>query len=70
LLWDLDSFTIKRALNGAHDIGIQQAIFSPSGEFIITCFKNDEIVGWDVHALQVTPARATVQSPLCLRALG
>eukprot|EP00040_Diaphanoeca_grandis_P001873 m.19868 g.19868 ORF g.19868 m.19868 type:complete len:889 (-) comp12648_c0_seq1:1726-4392(-) len=53
LLWDLKTLTITRALNGARNIGIQLAIYTPSGEQILTLFKNDEIVVWDVKDLKV-----------------
>ncbi|EDO35457.1 predicted protein [Nematostella vectensis] len=51
-LWDLDTFTRKRTLNGAQTVGIQQGLFLPLSNTIVTCFKDDSIFAWDSESLQ------------------
>ncbi|KAK3746386.1 hypothetical protein QZH41_018222 [Actinostola sp. cb2023] len=50
-LWDLDTFTRKRTLNGAQTVGIQKGFFLPLSNTIITCFKDDSIFAWDSESL-------------------
>lgn len=50
-LWDLDTFTRKRTLNGAQTVGIQKGFFLPLSNTIVTCFKDDSIFAWDSESL-------------------
>ncbi|XP_015780139.1 PREDICTED: TBC1 domain family member 31-like [Acropora digitifera] len=51
-LWDLDTFSRKRTLNGAQTVGIQQVLFLPLSNSIVTCFKDDSLFVWDSETLK------------------
>ncbi|EDV21189.1 uncharacterized protein TRIADDRAFT_30536 [Trichoplax adhaerens] len=51
-LWDLETFTHQRTLNGAQKVGIMKVCFLPSSNNILTCFKDDTIFVWDMENLQ------------------
>ncbi|PFX32292.1 TBC1 domain family member 31 [Stylophora pistillata] len=51
-LWDLDTFSRKRTLNGAQTVGIQQVLFLPLSNTMITCFKDDSLFVWDSETLK------------------
>ncbi|XP_068723216.1 TBC1 domain family member 31-like [Montipora capricornis] len=51
-LWDLDTFSRKRTLNGAQTVGIQQVLFLPLSNAIVTCFKDDSLFVWDSETLK------------------
>ncbi|XP_073233564.1 TBC1 domain family member 31-like [Porites lutea] len=51
-LWDLDTFSRKRTLNGAQTVGIQQVLFLPLSNTIVTCFKDDSLFVWDSETLK------------------
>lgn len=50
-IWDLDTFTKKKTLNGAQTVGIQQVFFLPLSNIVISCFKDDSIFAWDFESL-------------------
>lgn len=64
LLWDTEGLNKKRTLNGAQDVGVQQVFFVPSGEQVITCFKNDEIMAWDSTSMQLAYTSVASSPPL------
>ncbi|KAL9974989.1 hypothetical protein ACROYT_G012102 [Oculina patagonica] len=51
-LWDLDTFSRKRTLNGAQTVGIQQVLFLPLSNTIVSCFKDDSLFVWDSETLK------------------
>ncbi|KAJ7360430.1 hypothetical protein OS493_015531 [Desmophyllum pertusum] len=51
-LWDLDTFSRKRTLNGAQTVGIQQVLYLPLSNTIVTCFKDDSLFVWDSETLK------------------
>ncbi|XP_066936715.1 TBC1 domain family member 31-like [Clytia hemisphaerica] len=63
ILWDLNTFTKKRTLNGAQEVGIQKVFFLPNSNHIVSCFQDDSIFVWDcesmkcVYQLTVPPER-------------
>ncbi|XP_028392859.1 TBC1 domain family member 31-like [Dendronephthya gigantea] len=50
-IWDLDTFTKKKTLNGAQTVGIQQVFFLPLSNTMISSFKDDSIFAWDFESL-------------------
>ena len=50
-IWDLDTFTKKKTLNGAQTVGIQQVFFLPLSNTIMSSFKDDSIFAWDFESL-------------------
>lgn len=50
-IWDLDTFTKKKTLNGAQTVGIQQVFFLPLSNTIISSFKDDSVFAWDFESL-------------------
>ncbi|RKP18781.1 hypothetical protein ROZALSC1DRAFT_22894, partial [Rozella allomycis CSF55] len=44
--WDIIEKKKKRVLIGAASVGIHHAIFSPSGDKVVTMFKDNEIAVW------------------------
>ena len=58
VLVDLDTFSHVRTLHGAEGVGLQHAMFLPSGETIITCFRDDTVMAWSTTSLSVREDRS------------
>ncbi|XP_065177540.1 TBC1 domain family member 31-like [Sycon ciliatum] len=52
ILWDAKTHQRLRTLNGAQGVGVQQALFLPISNTLITCFKDDSIFAWTIDSLQ------------------
>ena len=52
ILWDLNTFTKRRTLNGAQEVGVQEVFFLPNSNKIISCFKDDSIFVWDCETMK------------------
>jgi len=52
ILWDLNTFTKKRTLNGAQDVGIQKVFFLRNSNQIISCFKDDSVFVWNCETMK------------------
>ncbi|CAK1553855.1 unnamed protein product [Leptosia nina] len=46
ILWELTNFTKYFTLNTYSGAQIQQIMFTPSGEYLVSCFQNDTIQVW------------------------
>ncbi|EGD80734.1 hypothetical protein PTSG_01324 [Salpingoeca rosetta] len=52
LLFQLNPLQHLRNLNGAENVGVQEVLFTPSGSFLVTAFKDDTIMLWSAVNLQ------------------
>lgn len=52
VLWDLNTFTRSRTLNGGEEVGVQDVFFVPLCDTIVSCFKDDSIHAWDSTNLE------------------
>lgn len=74
ILWDLNTFTKRRTLNGAQEVGVQNVFFLPNSNKIISCFKDDSIFIWDCETMkclfQLTCPSGQNTGYKCLTATG
>lgn len=63
VLWDLNSFSRFKTLNGGQEIGVQDVFFLPFSSAIVTCFKDDSIHVWEVDTLEYKYLLPTTPGP-------
>ncbi|KAL5467429.1 hypothetical protein EMCRGX_G031650 [Ephydatia muelleri] len=63
VLWDLNSFSRFKTLNGGQEIGVQDVFFLPFSDTIVTCFKDDSIHSWETDTLEYKYLLPTTPGP-------